>query len=102
MGTPAASLGAMKGTLLIWALMLVSECTTKRWILTEEEIVALLRLVEQQISLLDAEGQILRKHMLKEDTSDEKATASGHVIEKKMVPFSRTLRMRRQQSSPNG
>ena len=37
------------GALLIWAIILVSECSTKRWTLTEEEIVTLLRLVNQQV-----------------------------------------------------
>ena len=42
----------LTGSLLIWATMLVSECSTKRWILREEEIVTLLSLVDQQVLYL--------------------------------------------------
>ena len=56
----------------------------------------------EQISLLDAEGRILNKHMLAEEASNEKAAAPGHVIEKETIPFSRTLRMRRLRNSPDG
>jgi hypothetical protein len=40
--------------------------------------------------------------MLEEEASDEKAASPGHVIERETIPFSRTLRMRRLKSSPNG
>ena len=58
----------------------------------------ILNAFDEQISLLDAEGQILRKHMVEENTENAKVAAPGHVIEKETVPFSRTLRMRRQMS----
>ena len=137
------------GALLILAALLFSSTSAnKRLALTEEEIVTLLNLVDQQvlslfktlshslpflfcsyhpdfqISLRDAEDQILKQHVVEKillkrkkvspqkkdlsdfseekDSTEEKSLIPKFKFERKTIPFSRTLRLRRKMSSPDG
>ena len=144
--------GSSPGALLILAALLFSSTSAnKRLALTEEEIVTLLNLVDQQvlslfktlshslpflfcsyhpdfqISLRDAEDQILKQHVVEKillkrkkdspqkkdlprekdfseekDSTEEKSLIPKFKFERKTIPFSRTLRLRRKMSSPDG